>query len=164
VSRFGVNRSSVWDSRPEGQASTTPAGLDVLVEHAERHELLERGFDTLAAEMTMEESPYLFSGQSVLGGVEGVLYAISGGVAGGGAEEERGTGRAVIPCGQSSLEMGLADDGSAVESSVDGAEAQDLGFGAAGGSAVETGTDLAQFVACIGCTISGWNQSCRPAE
>jgi hypothetical protein len=59
VSRFGVNRSSVWDCRPKCHAATTPAGLDVLVEHAERHELFEGGFNTFTAEMTMEESPYL---------------------------------------------------------------------------------------------------------
>jgi hypothetical protein len=35
--------------------------------------------------------------------------------------------------------MEQADDGAAVESGVDGAEAQDLGFGAAGGGAVQAG-------------------------
>jgi hypothetical protein len=39
---------------------------------------------------------------------------------------------------------GRRDDGTAVKSCVDGAEAQDLGFGAAGGGAVEAWTSLAQ--------------------
>ena len=37
------------------------------------------------------------------------------------------------------MEVGQLDDGAAVESSVEGAEAQHLCFGAAGGCAVEPG-------------------------
>ena len=40
--------------------------------------------------------------------------------------------------------MGQADDGGTVQGGVDGAEAQDLGFGAAGGGAAQAGTELAQ--------------------
>ena len=40
--------------------------------------------------------------------------------------------------------MRQPDDGAGVESGVDGAEAQDLGFGAAGGGSVEIGAGLAQ--------------------
>jgi hypothetical protein len=123
--------------------------LGLLTDRANGHELLERGFNAVAAEMTMEESPYLYSGQSVRGGVEGLLDTVSGVVAGGGAEEESGTGRTVVPYGEGSLEMGYADDGSAVERGVDGAEAQDLCFGAAGGSTVETEMDLAQYFVAI---------------
>ena len=39
--------------------------------------------------------------------------------------------------------MGQADDGAGVESGVDGAEAQDLGFGAAGGGTAQAGPELA---------------------
>jgi hypothetical protein len=40
--------------------------------------------------------------------------------------------------------MGQADDRGGVQGCVDGAEAQDLGFGAAGGGAAQAGTELAQ--------------------
>ena len=40
--------------------------------------------------------------------------------------------------------MGHADNGAGVEGGVDGAEAQDLGFGAAGGGAVQARAELAQ--------------------
>jgi len=40
--------------------------------------------------------------------------------------------------------MGQGDDGAAIESSIDGAEAQDLGFGPAGGGAIKARTGLAQ--------------------
>jgi hypothetical protein len=39
--------------------------------------------------------------------------------------------------------VGQADDGAAVESRVNGAEAQDLGFGAAGGGTAQAGPELA---------------------
>jgi hypothetical protein len=54
--------SSVRGSGPQDRAATTPAGLGLLSDRANGHELLERGFDTFAAEMTMEEGPYLYSG------------------------------------------------------------------------------------------------------
>ena len=41
--------------------------------------------------------------------------------------------------------MGQPDDGGALENRVNGAEAQDLSFGATGGGAAEAGTDLAQL-------------------
>ena len=41
-------------------------------------------------------------------------------------------------------EMASFDDGAAIESGVDGAEAENLGFGAAGGCAVHVRTALAQ--------------------
>ena len=51
---------------------------------------------------------------------------------------------AVVPHGESGLQMRQRDGGAAVENSVDGAEAQNLSFGPAGSGAVEAGTDLAQ--------------------
>ncbi len=50
----------------------------------------------------------------------------------------------VIPHGQSGLEMGGFDEGVAIESGVDGTEAQNLRFGAAGGGFVHVRTALAQ--------------------
>ena len=113
-------------------------------EHAKGQELLQRGFNTLAAKMTMEEGGDLFSGQSVGRGIDGFTDTVGGGISGDGAEEEGGAGGAVLPYGKGSLEMGQRDDGAAVEGGVDGAETQDLGFGTAGGGAVEAGTNLAQ--------------------
>jgi hypothetical protein len=106
--------------------------------------MFEGGVDMVAAEMAMEESTDLFSGQSVGGGVEGLTDTVGSGVTGAGAEEEGGTRRAVLPYFEGGVEMGRLDDGTAVESCVDGAEAQNLGFGAAGGCAVEARTGLAQ--------------------
>jgi len=71
--------------------------------------------------------------------VEGIFDAVSSVVSGGGAEEEWGAGGAVIPYGERRLEMRQGDDGAAIEGSIDGAEAQDLGFGAAGGGASRLG-------------------------
>ena len=76
--------------------------------------------------------------------LDGLADAVGDGVSGGHAEEEGGAGVAVIPYGEGSLEMGQADDGAAVEGSIDGAEAQDLGLGTAGGGAAQAGTELAQ--------------------
>ena len=60
------------------------------------------------------------------------------------AEERGGACGAVVPDGEGSLKVRQADDGAAVENSVYGAEAQNLGFGPTGGGAIEAGTDLAQ--------------------
>jgi hypothetical protein len=50
-------------------------------------------------------------------------------------EEEGATVVAVIPNGERGLEMRQSDDGGGVESCVDGAKVEDLGFGPAGGGA-----------------------------
>ena len=64
--------------------------------------------------------------------------------AGSGVEEEVGAGLTVIPYGQGGLEMDGFDAGAAIESGVDGAEAQNLGFGPTGGGAILARMDLAQ--------------------
>ncbi len=51
---------------------------------------------------------------------------------------------AVVPHGQGGVEMGDFDLGAAIEGGVEGAEAEDLGFGAAGGGAVGVLAALAQ--------------------
>ena len=92
----------------------------------------------------MKEAPDLILRQSVVGGLDGFADTVSDGIASGRAEKEGGTGVAVIPYGEGSLEMGQADDGRGVQGSVDGAETEDLGFGAAGGGAAQAGPELAQ--------------------
>ena len=94
--------------------------------------------------MAVEEGADLTFGQAFRGGVEGFADAPGGGIDGGDVEEETGAGLAVIPHGQGGVEMGGVDDGAAIEGGVDGAEAENLGFGAAGGCAVHVRTALAQ--------------------
>ena len=69
-------------------------------EHAEGHELFEGSLDVVAADVAVKEAPDLFPGQSVFGLVDGKLDAIGGGITGGGAEEVRGAGGAVVPYGE----------------------------------------------------------------
>jgi len=66
------------------------------------------------------------------GDVEGLADAPGGGIDGGSVEEEAGTGAAVFPYGQGGLEVASVDERAAIECGIDGAKAQDLGFGAAG--------------------------------
>ena len=108
------------------------------------NELFEGSVDAVAVDVAMKETPDLMLRQSAVGGLDGFADTVGDGVPGGHAEEVGGTGVAVIPHGEGSLEMGQADDGGGVESGVDGAEAQDLGFGAAGGGAAQARTELAQ--------------------
>jgi hypothetical protein len=112
-------------------------------EYAEGQELFEGGLDFVAADMAVKEAPDLIPGQAVFGFFDGNLNAIGGDVTGGSAEEFRGGGGAVLPCGESGLEMGHGDEGAAIEGGVDGTETQDLGFGAAGGGSEEAWTCLA---------------------
>ena len=107
--------------------------------------MFECGFDATAAETAVEEGTYLLSGQEAFaGGVDGFEDTVGGVVAGGCAEEQGGACGAVVPHGEGSLKVRQPDDGAAVEKSVYGAEAQNLGFGPTGGGAVEARTDLAQ--------------------
>ena len=107
--------------------------------------MFECGFYAAAVETAVEESSYLLSGQAAGGGcVDGFEDTVGGVVAGGCAEEEGGACRAVVPHGEGSLKVRQSDDGAAVENGVNGAKAQNLGFGPAGGGAVEAWTSLAQ--------------------
>ena len=126
-----------------GRGSTS-GGLAVGAESTEGHECFESSVDTVALEVTMKEAPDLILRQSIVGGLDRLANTVSDGVPGGHAEEEGGTGVAVIPYGEGSLEMSEADDGGGVQGRVDGAETQDLGFGAAGGGAAQGGMKLAQ--------------------
>jgi hypothetical protein len=94
--------------------------------------------------MAVKETPDLIFRQSLRGLLESLANAVGDRVTGGVAEEEGGAGGTVIPYGQSGLEMRHTDGGGGVEGSVDGAEAEDLGFGAAGGGAAQPGAKVAQ--------------------
>jgi hypothetical protein len=83
-------------------------------------------------------------GQCTAGSVNGFADTVGDGISGGPAEEEGGTGVAVIPYGEGSLQVRQGDDGAAIEGCVDGAETQDLGLGTTGGGAAHTGPNLAQ--------------------
>ena len=78
------------------------------------------------------------------GGFDGFADAVGDGIAGGHAEKQGGAGVAVVPYGEGGLEMRQADDGGGVKGGVDGAEAQYLSLGAAGGGAAQARPDLAQ--------------------
>ncbi len=133
-----------WDHRPES-GWATPGGFGATIERTERHEMLEGSVDGVAIETAVKEGADLRFGQSVGNCVvESLFDAVNDVVSGGSAEEEWGACRAVLPYGKCSLEMGERDHGAAIEGSIDGAEAQDLGFGPAGGGAIEAGTSLAQ--------------------
>ena len=75
-------------------------------------------------------------GPSARGIVERLADALGGRIDGRGVEEETGTRQTVVPYGQSGVEMAGFDEGAAIEGGVDGAEAQNLRFPAAGGSTV----------------------------
>ena len=115
-----------------------------MLDCAQRYELFECGIDAVAAEMAVEKSTHLGSGQSVGGYVDGFEDTVGGVVASRCAETEGGACGAVVPHREGSLKVRQAYAGATVENGVYGAEAQDLGFGPTGGGAVEAGTNLAQ--------------------
>jgi hypothetical protein len=117
--------------RPEGGGAAS-GGLAVADDCVDHHQLLEGGIDAVAVDVAVEESPDLVFRQSFGGCVESLANTVGNRVTGGIAEEKGSAGEAVIPNGEGSLEMGQADDGARVESSLDGAEAQDLCFRSAG--------------------------------
>jgi len=69
--------------------------------------------------------------------IQGLADTIDGRISGGVAEDPAGAVGAIFPHGQGGFEMRLGDDGAAIEGGVDGAQAEDLGFGSIGGGAVE---------------------------
>ena len=91
----------------------------------------------------MKESPDFFSGQAFRGCIESQADTIQNRVSRGGMKDQGGAGGAVIPYGKGSLEMGQRNDRAAVKGRVDGTQAENLGFGTAGGGAVEPWTGIA---------------------
>src|ERR1700683_3476727 len=107
--------------------------------------------------MPVKESPDLGFSQSFRGSVEGLADALGGRIDGSGVEEETGAGQAVVPYGQGGLEVAGFDEGAAIEGGVDGAEAQNLCFSAAGGGTVYVCAALTQGrIAIIPQLASGW--------
>jgi hypothetical protein len=118
---------------------------------------LQRKVDALPADMAVNEGTDLAFGQPFRVRVEGFADAPGSGVDGSGVEEEACTGLAVIPDGHCGVEMGGFDEGAAIEGSVDGAEAENLRFGTAGGGAVHVRTALAHGgIAILPQLARGW--------
>ena len=135
---FRVGVFGGFDCGPQGRGPSA-AGLDVASDSAQAAQLLQREVDAFPAYMAVEEGADLTFGQAFRSGVEGFADAPGGGIDGGNVEEEAGAGLAVVPHGQGGVEMGGFHDGAAIEGGVNGAEAENLGFGAAGGCAVDVG-------------------------
>ena len=135
-----------WRIRSRGPEAGGAAGgrLAGTAERAERHELREGSVNASAADTAVKEAVDLGFGESLGSSIDGLFDAVGDVVPGAGAEEEGSARRAVIPYGERRLKMRQPYDGAAIEGSVDGAETQDLGFGATGGGAVKAGTRLAQ--------------------
>ena len=86
--------------------------------------------------MVVKERTDLTFGQPFPSRDEGLADAPGSRIYGSDVEKEVCAGLTVVPYGQGGVEMTGFDEGAAIEGGVDGAEAQDLGFGAAGGGAV----------------------------
>jgi hypothetical protein len=141
LSRF-LCRFGVVYPRPEsgGPASS---GRALVGDQALGSQLFECHVDAFTTNVAMKESSDFFSGQALRGFIESQADTIQNSVSRGGVKDQGGAGRAVIPYGKGSLEMGRLDDRAAVKGRVDGTQAENLGFGAAGGSAEEAGAGLA---------------------
>jgi hypothetical protein len=126
-----------------------------LVDGTQRYELFECGFDAAAAEMALEESTDLLSGQAAAGCVDGFQDPVGAVVTGGCAKEERGAGGAVVPHREGCPKVRQPDDGAAVENSVYSTKAQNLSFGATGSGAVEARTGLIRKVEPHPCCVHG---------
>jgi hypothetical protein len=126
-----------------------------LVDGTQRYELFECGFDAAAAEMALEESTDLLSGQAAAGCVDGFQDPVGSVVASRRSEKEGGACGAIVPHRESSLKVRQPDGGAAVENSVYGAKAQNLSFGATGSGAVEARTGLIRKVEPHPCCVHG---------
>ena len=114
------------------------------MDQAEFQQFLEGKVDSFFAYMAMEKSANLHSGESPGRDVKRLADALRGGVDGGGVEEKASTDAAVIPYRQGGPEVAGIDERGAIKGRVDGAQAKDLGFGAAGGGAKCVLATLAQ--------------------
>src|SRR5882757_5320152 len=123
---------------------STSGGLVAEIDCAEGNECFEGSLDAVALDVTMKEAGDFRLRQSIAGGFDGFADAVGDGIAGGHAEKKGGTVVAIVPYGEVGLEMRQADDGGGVEGGVDGAEAQDLCLGTAGGGSAQAGPELAQ--------------------
>ena len=87
----------------------------------------------------MEEIPDLFSGEAAVRRPKGLEYAIGNGVSDAVTEEGGGGVGTVVREDEGRVEVRQPDDGAAIESGIEGAEAQRLCFGAAGSCTVQAG-------------------------
>jgi hypothetical protein len=94
--------------------------------------------------MALKDASDLRFAQALRVRVERLADASGCGICGSRIEEETGAGAAVVPHSQGGMEMAGFDHRAAVESGVDGAEAQDLGFGTAGSGPVYIRAAVAQ--------------------
>ena len=138
----------VIDGGPESGGATA-AGDAARPSYSDRAELFEGLVNRAAADVAMEEIADLFSGKAVFRSLKSLEDAIGDGVSDAGAEEGGGGVGTVVPHGEGRLKVRQADEGAAVESGVDGAEAQHLCFAATGGGAVKASAVLAQ-----GCVVA----------
>jgi len=119
--------------------------------------LLEGEFDALFADVVVKEASDLRFAEALRAHIQSLADASGRGINGSRVEEETGAGTAVIPDSQSGIEMANFDYRVRVESGIDGTEAQDLGFGAAGGGSVNIGAAIAQArIAIVPQFLSGW--------
>ena len=134
------------------RAGVRRCGVFQVVKTAQSRERTERTLVTATSQllwrdkgrMAVKETPDLILRQSGVGCLDRPVNTIGDGIPCGHTEEKGSTGVAVISHGEGSLKMRQADDRGGVQGTVDGAEAQDLGLGATGGGAAQTGTKLAQ--------------------
>jgi len=105
--------------------------------------------DALFAYVAMKEAPDLDSAETVRAEVKGLADAPGGGIDGCGVEEEAGAGETVIPYRQGGLDVAGIYEGVAIKGGIDGAEAEDLSFGAAGGGTVGVPATLAQGIVAL---------------
>ena len=122
----------------------TAAGKVAKSGYPERAEFFEGLVDGGTAEVAVEEVADLFSGEAVVCRLKSLEDAIGDGVCDRGTEEGAGRMGTVVPEGEGGLKVGQLDDGAAVESGVEGAQAQYLSFGPTGGGGVESGTGPTQ--------------------
>ena len=138
--RFGV---LVIGGGPECGEGTA-AGNVAKCGYAERAEFFEGLVDGGTAEVAVEEIADLFSGEAVVCRLKSLEDAIGDGVCDRGTEEGAGRIGTVVPEGEGCLKVGQLDDGAAVESGVEGAQAEYLSFGTTGGGGAESGMGLTQ--------------------
>lgn len=116
----------------------------MVPDQAEVDKLFKREVDALFAYVFVKEASELGFAQALRVHIEGLADTAGRRIDRGGVEEETGAGAAVIPDGQGGLKMADVDFRAGVEGSIDCAEAQDVGFGAAGGGSVYVGAALTQ--------------------
>ena len=100
--------------------------------------------DGATAEVAVEEIADLFSGEAVVRCLKSLEDAIGDGVSSTRTEEGASRIGTVVPQSEGRLKVGQLDDGAAVESGVESAQAQHLSFGTTGRGGAEPGTSLTQ--------------------